>query len=357
MKDPSVEAKMEAETAPTPQVAAGQRTFSVIIPCLNEEKVIGRCMEALVRQELPKDSFEVIVVDNGSTDGTLSIVRSYLPALHLTVLSKPGVNISGLRNAGAACAKGEMLAFLDSDCVPPPTWLARGTALLSAKDCGVIGGYYFNPPDSSWVARAWWDERASRTKQGRVSYIPSSNLLVSRANFAKIGGFDEKLETNEDCEFSQRASNGGLSITAFPELGVIHLGSPQTIRAFYRRERWLGASVFKVFLPNISKFPNAKAILFALYVLICIIAIVGGVVRTVATGDADLLVLSLAALLAAPLAIGVWKAFSFNKWSDLLPMVFLYLIYGIARARCLVDFGNMSGRRRAPEPRATQTAR
>lgn len=319
---------------------------SVIIPCLDEERVIGRCLDSLVSQDFSKDAFEVIVVDNGSTDGTLGIVRSYLAALNLTILSKAGAKISGLRNLGAASAKGEMLAFLDSDCLPPPTWLSRAAALLSTDDCGVIGGYYFVPADSSWVARAWWDDRASRKKQGKVSYIPSSDLLVSRSNFAKIGGFDETLETNEDCEFSQRASRAGFTIMAFPELGVTHLGSPQTLRAFYRRERWHGTDVFKVFLRNISAFPNAKAVFFALYVFLSLIGLILGSCRVVASGQFDLLIVSLSALLLAPLSIGVWKAARLDKWDDLLPMIFLYLVYGIARAMCLLDCGNGRGRKR-----------
>ena len=322
---------------------------SIVIPCLNEEKAIGRCLDSLVAQNFPRDGFEVIVVDNGSTDGTLDIVRTYSTALHLTILSESSARVSGLRNMGAAKAGGEMLAFLDGDCLPRPTWLSRSVELLSADGCGVIGGYYSIPADSSWVAKAWWDGKASEKKKGAVSYIPTSDLLVSRSNFVKIGGFDETLETNEDCEFAQRASRAGLTIMAFPELGVVHLGSPQTLRAFYRRERWHGTDVFRVFLRNISTFSNGKAVLFAFYFAFCLIALGLGCWQAIDRGQFGLLSVSLFALIIAPLSLGVWKASQLDKWSDLFPITFLYFVYGIARARCLLDLGGSARRKRTPD--------
>jgi glycosyltransferase involved in cell wall biosynthesis len=333
---------------PSAEAPAYRYKISVIIPCLNEERVIGRCLEALVAQDFPKDAFEVIVVDNGSTDGTLEIVRSYLPALHLTILSNAGAKIAGLRNLGAASATGEALAFLDSDCVPPATWLSRASALLSIEGCGVIGAHYSIPAKSSWVARVWYRDNV-RNNTGRVSYVPAGDLLVSHPTFSRLGGFDEVLETNEDYEFCRRANHTGLAVMAFPEIAVIHLGTPQTVRGFYRQHRWHGKHVLKVFLRNIRAFPNAKAILFAFYVFLCLIGLVLGIGRIVASGQFDLLIASLSALLLAPLSIGIWKAFRLDKWGDLLPMTFLYLVYGIARAFCLIDLGKESARKRVSD--------
>src|ERR1039458_10266218 len=97
---------------------------SIIIPAFNEEQSIRQCLDSLVRMGSPRESFEVIVVDNGSTDRTPEVVRSYSGALDLTVLAKADAHVSALRNVGALHARGSTFAFLDADCTVPPGWLA-----------------------------------------------------------------------------------------------------------------------------------------------------------------------------------------------------------------------------------------
>jgi glycosyltransferase involved in cell wall biosynthesis len=103
--------------------------ISVVIPAFNEEANIEKCLHALTAQTFPKERFEVIVVDNGSTDSTVATANRFKTSLALRVVSKAGCNISGVRNHGAALATGEVLAFLDADCIPRPTWLEDSLAL------------------------------------------------------------------------------------------------------------------------------------------------------------------------------------------------------------------------------------
>ncbi len=107
----------------------GETQVSIIIPAFNEARVIGKCLDSLTRLDFPPDHFEVILVDNGSADATVEIAKSFADRLNLTVLQKHGVKISALRNLGANAASGAILAFLDADCLPPPSWLTDILAL------------------------------------------------------------------------------------------------------------------------------------------------------------------------------------------------------------------------------------
>src|SRR4029450_7107118 len=104
----------------------------------------------------------------------------------------------------------------------------------------------------------------------------SCNVWAARADVVRIGVSDETLETNEDFEFCQRANQAGLAVWAFPEIGVIHLGTPQTLRAFYGKQRWHGKDVFKVFLRDISAFPNGKPVLLTIYFLFVLAGVAWG---------------------------------------------------------------------------------
>ena len=95
---------------------------SVVIPAYNEEQYLGRCLAALARQTYPADRFEVIVVDNGSTDTTAEIARRYGG---VRVITKPRKGVARARQAGFAAARGAVIASTDADTVVPPFWVAR----------------------------------------------------------------------------------------------------------------------------------------------------------------------------------------------------------------------------------------
>src|SRR5579859_2131774 len=142
-------------TSITQLTPASVVSISIIIPALNEEKMIGRCLESLTKLAFARDQFEVLVVDNGSRDRTLAIAESFKDRLNLKVLQQAGVRISALRNLGARAASGGILAFLDADCLAPAGWLDRVFTLTRADGAGVLGAHYLLPEDSTWVGRTW----------------------------------------------------------------------------------------------------------------------------------------------------------------------------------------------------------
>ncbi len=315
-------------------------SISIIIPALNEERMIGRCLESISKLDFARDRFEVILVDNGSRDKTLTIAESFKDRLNVRILQKTGVRISALRNTGAKVALGEILAFLDADCLAPCDWLDRIFALAPADGAGVLGAHYLLPEDSSWVGRTWHVYQEA-PKAGEVSHIPAGDLIMRREDFLKLGGFDETIQTNEDYELCERARAAGMKVRAFPEIGVVHLGTAQSLKVFFRKQAWHGTHVIKVFLRDVFRSHNRKAVFFAAYTFLCLLGVAAGAVWTLAGHGPWLLpVMSAAALCLPPAALSLRQVLASKKLLDFFPLFALYLTYGIARAKALLSVKN-----------------
>ena len=322
--------------APVAKPNRNPLTFSIIIPALNEENVIGRCLDSIARLTFPHRNFEVIIVDNGSSDRTCEIAESYRGAMQITVLIRPKISISALRNAGASASSGEFLIFLDSDMRVPTDWLRNAEALFASSKTGILGGFYDAPENSSWVGRVWF-KRKAKTVNLSPSYVPSGNLMVRRSQFDAIGGFDESLRTSEDCDFCCRACALGLNLAIHDAISVVHLGSPQTLGAFFKREIWHGTSVLRVFLLHCSRFQNYKPVLFAIYTLLCILTVAATGIISAHHGDFTLGLPFVAMLLLPPFALALRSARG-GRWQDFPPLFLLFLVYGIARAISLMGY-------------------
>ena len=114
------------------------RFVSVIIPVFNDAKRLKICLAALEKQTYPQDYYEIIVVDNGSDKSLENVVRQF-PRVKLACCLDPGSYAA--RNHGIYIAKGEILAFTDSDCIPARDWLETGVkCLLTTANCGLLAG-------------------------------------------------------------------------------------------------------------------------------------------------------------------------------------------------------------------------
>jgi glycosyltransferase involved in cell wall biosynthesis len=327
--------QFETQTGQGCQSALAQPLFSVIIPVRNEEHNIARCLGSLKQMSFLSHAFEVVVVDNGSTDRTVEVASKFGECFTLRILERPGVYISTLRNAGASVARGQYLAFLDADCEVRADWLTQASGAASTV-AGVFGAFYLIPVGSSWIARHWYADRESEAP-GEVSYLPSGNLFVSSKLFHQIGGFDESIQTNEDYEFCQRAWAAGFPVTCLPELRVVHWGTPQTLSGFFRKNRWHGTHVFRVFVRDLPKLSNAKAVFFAIYTLLCLFGVVLGIGWLTVAKHPALLLLSLSALALPPLLLSGRLALRRRRWNVFLPLTILHITYGLARAASLLQ--------------------
>jgi glycosyltransferase involved in cell wall biosynthesis len=310
--------------------------ISIIIPALNEERALPACLDALVAQTLPVNQFEVIVVDNGSVDRTLRIARSFESLLPMRIVEKDGCSIAALRNLGAKLARANLLAFLDADCIAKPNWLSFALHILEERKGGVFGAGYQIPENSAWVARAWYG--SENKKSGRVSYISGGNLIVSREEFLAAGGFDENLETSEDWEFCRRAASRAIPIHADPNLAVVHLGTPQTLREFYRKQYWHGTHALKAVIRSANGFRGGRAAWFAVWTLLSMCGFLLGLTATALGGGVWVMVAGTASLLAAPIVLSGRTALARSNFFLVFPLMPLYLAYGTARALCLTGF-------------------
>ncbi|MBW4028835.1 MAG: glycosyltransferase [Acidobacteria bacterium] len=308
---------------------------SIIIPALNEERHIQSCLASVAALEVPSHALEVLLVDNGSTDRTLELAKGFSESLNLTILQKSGVRISALRNQGALHSSGQIFAFLDADCLVSPHWLGDLIALQEKlSEIGVLGAPYNIPAQSSWVARVW-EQAHTKSDLSHVRYIPGGGMLMRRAVFDAVGGFDESIETNEDSELCARIRAFGLPIVADRTVAVLHLGTSQTLHDFYRRQHWHGTHVFKVFLRSPGRSGNERAVLLALYTLIFELGIGVGLVA----GRWSLALLSLVLWLAPAFALALQRSLNGSSRKTFPHLVLLYLTYGVARAHCLVLAG------------------
>jgi glycosyltransferase involved in cell wall biosynthesis len=319
-----------------PTEPEGGPEVSVVIPALNEELMIGRCLEALATLDFPREAFEVIVVDNGSADRTVQVAGAFAGRLRLTVLERPGVRVSAVRNQGAAAARGRILAFLDADCIPPRHWLTAALEHFRQHPRSVIGAPYRPPPDSSWVATTWELFR-ERHERRSVTYVSTAGMFLGRSDFLTVGGFDDNLDTAEDWELCARLREAGVPVAIVPETAVVHLETPQTLVSFFRQERQRGKDVLRVSLRGMGKARSRKAVAFTVFTAACLAGTALGAGLALFARRFELLAVSLIGLLLPPLALGFREARAAGRWSQWLPLSLLFLVYGTARAASLLD--------------------
>ena len=228
------------------------RGVTVVIPARNRADLIGRQLDALAVQTI-KDPFEVVVVDNGSTDATSSVASSFADRFeHLLVVSAPDQRgAAHARNVGTIAASGELLAHCDSDDIVHPGWLA---ALVDAWVPGsLVAGRIqpmsrleATPPQMSAPPR-----RPRPPLRGFLPFADSANLAIGRRDLDGVGGFDESFRFSSDVELSWRAQLAGVELVDAPEAVVFKRPAPEGWIRFRQYYRWgrSASRLYRIYRP------------------------------------------------------------------------------------------------------------
>lgn len=222
--------------------------YSVIVPAYQAAGTLPACLAALANQTVAPQSYEVIVVDDGSTDGTAEIAQQ----AGVITVTQAHAGAAAARNRGAALARGELLLFTDADCAPVPGWIAAITAPFSARPqksdsdpgdfvAGAKGAYLTR--QQSTVARFTqleYEDRYDRMAGAeRIDFIDTYSAAYRRDVFLANNGFDTRIWWVEDQEFSFRLAEKGYRLVFAPTAQVYHQHN-RTLAQYARRKFRIG---------------------------------------------------------------------------------------------------------------------
>lgn len=222
---------------------------SVIVCSYNGGKTLGDCLTALDRVDYP--DFEIVFVDDGSTDGSQDVVARWeaarpkdrkLPGFQN--IRQKNMGLSYARNAGAASATGEILAYTDSDCMADPDWLYYLVGTLLSGDYGGVGGPNISPPAQDWiqacVAAAPGGPSHVLLTDVVAEHIPGCNMAFHRKSFDMVGGFDpEYRKAGDDVDFCWRLQQAG-QVIAFSPAAIVWHYRRFTLGAFRKQQEGYG---------------------------------------------------------------------------------------------------------------------
>lgn len=196
---------------------------SVVVPAYNGAKTLPRLLDALGRQSAPAELFEVLVVDDCSDDGSAELVEASPHARLIRASERGGSYVA--RNLGVAQARGQMIAFTDTDCVPAEDWIEAGCAVVQAPGADVVAGHVEVPLGQNPSTAALLDFTRYLDQERHVrehGFAATANLWVRREVLERAGPFNERLTTGGDLEFGNRVSGSGFSLRYAPEVIVEH---------------------------------------------------------------------------------------------------------------------------------------
>lgn len=237
-------------------------SVSVIIPVYNDAQRLQQTLEALCAQTYPSARYEVIVVDNGSTDESVEVARRFS---EVTALSETRHTASpySARNRGIEAARGEVIALLDATCVPDEKWIDQGIQCLTGNAADLVGGevrfVFQDDPTAGELFDALVNIRMKESiERGKAK---TANLFVRREMFDTLGLFPEGLRSGGDVRWTRQAVNEG-HVLAFCEGAVVYK-SARTIWPLLRKQWRVAKAQPDIWRKEGRKLSLIKALILA----------------------------------------------------------------------------------------------
>lgn len=210
--------------------------ISVVVPAYNEHHRIGKCLESLIEQDYPGNAYEIIAVDNNSSDSTMEVIKQF----PVRAVSERKKGRAVARNAGIRAASGDILAFIDADCIPARDWLQNMMSCFSDISIGCIAGEIspYKPASQlhNYLARIGYFSQSTTLAHPFLPFAQTGNAAYTREVLDAIGLFDENLLSGQDADLSWRMQLETDKKIAFAEKAVVYHPYPATYRSFYKQK-------------------------------------------------------------------------------------------------------------------------
>ncbi|MGF1492430.1 MAG: glycosyltransferase family 2 protein [Microcoleaceae cyanobacterium] len=227
-----------------------QPFFSIVIPTYNRPERLTNCLTAISKLNYPREQFEVIVVNDGSSMPMAPVIQPFQDQLQIVLINQTNSGPATARNVGADKARGQFIAFTDDDCQPTSDWLNQLESQLTTTPNHLVGGRTLNAlPDNlySTTSQLLIDYLYEYYNQaeGEAVFFASNNFALPNRQFHQIGSFDTTfpLAAGEDREFCDRwlYQNHQMSFVSSAEVYHAHY---LTLRSFWRQHFNYGRGAF-----------------------------------------------------------------------------------------------------------------
>ena len=197
-------------------------SVSVVVPVRNGAATIAACVESLLRLDYPRQRFEVIVVDNGSTDRTGALLEAY--DREIGIVSERRRGAAAARNRGLRAAGGEVIAFTDGDCVADAGWLRNIVAPVGDAGVGIAGGKILarRPCNRIEAFGEYIHDHDRAINVARPPYVATANWSSPSSVLREAGGFDEGFLRGQDSDLSVRILGAGYRLVYVQDAVVYH---------------------------------------------------------------------------------------------------------------------------------------